>query len=494
MKLRAIGCGAWLLIACCLYFFENQTATRIILAASLLMPVIPTFRRLFFSKDQAQAAAKRTVSRPIVRREEDGPDDLRPYVPGDPVNRIHWKLSAKRDELLFRQPDHSETDAEAAAIMETTAEDNKKSRLKRVLIGLTLTFLALLPLFIVPEINRSLQGLLNRLFEESERVNAYVYDRFPVSPEQSPLGALFCLSLALILYLAAAFLTGSRVMLFCAWAGCALFQVYFGLPLPGWLNAGFFAAFALCMASRPLTKKAALSLLGGLCLISLAVLLLLPGVDEPTEAASEKARDWLSQTLEQTAGVAAEAPDGELETRHTHTQTLTAGDREASPGRTFRLLTEEEAQISQPRWIDYLKIVLLLLLAVALLILPFLPFLLLNARRKKALKARQAFTSDNVNEAVCAIFQQVAAWLESTGHGGGNLPYVAWAERTPAGFKERFRQCALAFEEAAYSDRALDESKREAALALLSDVSQTLFQQADWKQKLRLKYKECLWP
>lgn len=29
--------------------------------------------------------------------------DLRPYRPGDPVRLIHWKLSSKRDELVFRE-------------------------------------------------------------------------------------------------------------------------------------------------------------------------------------------------------------------------------------------------------------------------------------------------------------------------------------------------------------------------------------------------------
>lgn len=29
--------------------------------------------------------------------------DLRPYRPGDPVRLIHWKLSSKRDELIFRE-------------------------------------------------------------------------------------------------------------------------------------------------------------------------------------------------------------------------------------------------------------------------------------------------------------------------------------------------------------------------------------------------------
>lgn len=35
--------------------------------------------------------------------------DLRPYRPGDPVRLIHWKLSSKRDELVFREVLEAET-------------------------------------------------------------------------------------------------------------------------------------------------------------------------------------------------------------------------------------------------------------------------------------------------------------------------------------------------------------------------------------------------
>ena len=39
--------------------------------------------------------------RSFTRQESEEPGDVRPYVPGDPVQRIHWKLSAKKEELLI---------------------------------------------------------------------------------------------------------------------------------------------------------------------------------------------------------------------------------------------------------------------------------------------------------------------------------------------------------------------------------------------------------
>ena len=133
------------------------------------------------------------------------------------------------------------------------------------------------------------------------------------------------------------------------------------------------------------------------------------------------------------------------------------------------------------------------LLTAALVILPFLPFLWLNQRRKKALDARKTFESGNISEAVFYIFQHVIAWLEATGHGEGNAPYAVWRVGLSPDYAERFAACEKLFEEAAYSNHEMKEEDRQQALALLNETEHLLQRQADWKQRLRLKYKECLW-
>ena len=57
----------------------------------------------------------------------------------------------------------------------------------------------------------------------------------------------------------------------------------------------------------------------------------------------------------------------------------------------------------------------------------------------------------------------------------------------------RFRQCAGRGEEAAYSDHVLSEEQRRQALSLLDDTRRFFLARADWREKLRLKYRECLW-
>ena len=121
----------------------------------------------------------------------------------------------------------------------------------------------------------------------------------------------------------------------------------------------------------------------------------------------------------------------------------------------------------------------------------------MNARRKKALAAREAFRSEDVNLAVRAAFQHVVAWLEAAGKGAGNLPYRDWADplsRLVSGeYAALFRPCADLFEQAAYSTHPLSEADRARVLSLLEETERILRSQADRKQRFRLKYVECLW-
>ena len=500
MKKRWFGFSAWLLLACCLYFFENNTGTRAILLCSLLFPLIPPLRFLFFTRDDPEngAAPKPLTVKTYVQRKMEDAEDVRPYAPGDPVRRIHWKLSAKKDELLVR-----ETTAEREGLLEErlvlSPMDSQKARRQRRLSlalagGMVLCVFLLLAL---PQANRGAQALGNRLFAASERVNAYAYSYFPVAENQGVALAAVLAGAALIMLAVLTALQKSRPAALGIMAACTLFQVYFGLAFPIWVNIPLYGLLALFMIKRPISKKGLLACCAAMAIVALLTMLVLPGVDAATEAASETVRDQMSRIAQQLAGAAWEAPEEETETRHVHTQSLHTGDNAARTDREYRLVTVEEEQISMPHWINWLKIILLLLLTVALVSLPFAPFLLINARKKKAQEARKAFDSDRVDQAVCAIFRQVISWLNETGYGAGNLLYRDWADQLPdglpQGYEARFAQCAEDFEEAAYSVHPLPEEKRQRALALLRETETALWAKAKWKQRLRLKYWMCLW-
>ena len=79
------------------------------------------------------------------------------------------------------------------------------------------------------------------------------------------------------------------------------------------------------------------------------------------------------------------------------------------------------------------------------------------------------------------------------GYGKDNAPYAAWNAELAPDYSVRFAACERMFEEAAYSTHEMKEEDRQQALALLNETEQILQQRADWKQRLRLRYKECLW-
>lgn len=568
---RIVGYAVWLLLACVLYFFENNTGTRIVLAASVLLPLIPQVRDVLFSRDGALGEGFRPGIgvHTFTCAEETEPGDVRPFRTGDPVNRVHWKLSAKRGELMIREDRRTEdssygggredssydggtadasygcgttnasydggvADQDDAQSGETARRGittdkaerkniatDKATRKKRLMAGMTALLLILPLTLLIPEIGNGMKALCNRLFDASEAVNTYVYERFPVRDGQSVTAAAAVLILFLSALAGILVLSRSRLMAIGLMAGVVIFQVFFGISFPGWVNVLLFAVFILFMARRPWGRngRTTAGRLGGrngvttaggpwerngmiaaaaaMCVISLAVVLFFPGVDAKTEEASERVRDFFSEISGGNAGSIIETPEGEIETRHVHTQSLTDGLQEARTEREFRMVTEEEEQISIPHWVNYLKIILLFLMTVALLIIPFLPFLWMNARRKKAMEARKVFSSENVSEAVCAIFRQVIAWLEAVNKDAGNLPYREWSEHLaecfPAEYANDFEAGALLFEEAAYSDHTLEEKHREQMMELLNTTEKMLLSEADRKERFRLKYRECLW-
>lgn len=496
---RWIGYGAWLLLAACLYFFENNTGTRVVLLCSLLLPMVPVLRAAFFSPDEPEKDETREslTVRTFDAQEPEDSGDVRRYVPGDSVRRIHWKLSARKDELLVRETDAGEVVCGQEKNV-TRVDAGRKRKVSRQLAasfaaGILLCALLLL---LIPETRHSMRELLNRVFSASEVVNSYVYPRFAVPENQSVLPAVILLLCAVALLLGITAVLRSRLIALGLMAACVLFQMYFGLAFPSWVNILLGILFAGWMLRRPVRRKDWMACGAFILLVTLMTVIFLPGVNADTEAASEKVRDRLTQLAEQIAGTVPESPAGETETRHIHTRSLENGDLEAGTEQEFRLVTVEEEQISMPHWINWVKMILLLLLSVLVVALPFTPFLLLNARKRKARENRKAFASENVSEGIRAIFGQIVLWLETVYPGTENLLFREWAgvlpEELPEGYVERFARCAADYEEAAYSSHPMPEEKRRNAMELLKETETALWNHSNRRQRFYLKYWMCL--
>ena len=351
-------------------------------------------------------------------------------------------------------------------------------------------------LLLLPAARNGLASLANRIMDASEQANAYAYRRIPAAGEPDEGMAAALIGAAGLCLGGALAVRARRVSGLAAAILCAGAQAYFGLPLPAAWNIMLFTLAGILTADRITVRKA-------LCIAAAAAVLagtaaaIRPGVNVPVETASEHVRDLLEPAAEDTAGgLPEEDPDARRETQHTDTRSLTEGDRKTVAERQYRLVTVEKEQISQPEWINYLKIALLLLAASAAVILPFIPAAAVNRRRKKAREARKMFSSPDRNLAVCAMFRHAARYLDKTGHGAGNIPFREWpaalAGNMPEKYVDSFQKCCILFEKAAYSDRELTEEQAEQVRDLLAETERLLYDQAGWRERLRLRYAECL--
>ena len=375
-----------------------------------------------------------------------------------------------------------------------TPDTEKRKKISMILLLTAATAAALL-LLLTPARNGA-AALLNRIMEESEKVNAYVYRRIPVSSTADEGLAGTLLALAGLCLSGAAIIRARKAFAAAAAFICAGVQTYLGLPLSALVNISVYTLLGVLMADRLILRKA-LCLTAAAVLIAGFVAVVWPGVDEGTETVSEYVRDLLEHTAERPAGgTPDDEPEMIRETRHTDTRAVTEGNQGAKTERQYRLITVEEEEISRPEWTDYLKIVLLLLAAAAAVILPFIPVAALNRRRKKAREVRALFDVPDRSKALCAMFRHAAKYLEATGRGAGNRPFREWPEtlrgNMPEKYVDSFEKCCILFEEAAYSDHELTEAQTEQVRGMLAETERLLYDEAGWRERLRLRYTECL--
>lgn len=357
---------------------------------------------------------------------------------------------------------------------------------------------SVLALCLLPAARTGGKFLANRLFAASEAVNAYRYDFFAVPDQASALPAALLLGLALAALLVLAALLHLRAVplgLAFALAGA---EAYFGLTLPPAIQVLLFALLGLGLVQG--TVRSRLPLLAAAAGIFLLVSWLAPGVHARLELRSEAVRDALAPVEQLLGGSDSKTPEEQpLATRRENRLNPEGADGTSDDARNDRLyqhLQQQEQQISRPKRIHYLKIALLAVLILALLTVPFLPFVLYDARRRKALARRAAFASPVYAEAIRAMFAHLNAYLICCGKDGGNRPFSQWVpelERSmPPGYAERYAQGSALFREAAYSTHTMTEAQRDTMQALLLETEQILYQEADLRTRLRLRFAECL--
>lgn len=365
----------------------------------------------------------------------------------------------------------------------------------RMTAALCLAAVVLVLLFLLPAARESLKCLLNRLFSASEAVNTYVYDRFSVAADISPTPALLLLGGPIAVLLLLSFLRKNRLIPFLFALLLAFAEIWLGLTPPPLLNALFFALLMLlALRIRDLRNAGAILLASAVVFFFTSAVF--PGVNAAQEERSELARDRLDVLEQRITGTYAEENSTAQSAREENRLHDAGIKDDTSNDRDYQHLYEQEQQISRPQRVRYLKIILLTLGILALLTLPFAPFLFFNAKRKQSLARRAAFASPDCAEAIRAIFLHLTAYLDACGMGAGNRSFSRWPERLsghmPTDYIREYRYAASLFSEAAYSTHPMTEEQRTNMEKFLDETERILYDEAGWKQKLRLKYVECL--
>ena len=291
--------------------------------------------------------------------------------------------------------------------------------------------------------------LANRMFALSQQSQSYEYDYFTTSGRSAVEAVLWLSILAGTLCA----LWGSKVngILCGMWM---LAMAYFGVA-PGilWLAVLVWTAFLNVLPGphRWLYGLATGVLVAG---IALAVMQIAPEPSKAVSALDDRLRDTLavqSVVYEQTP-VPTEVPEPEI-------------------------VPQPETELEQP---DHgvqkaaLNILFLILAALTLALL-FVPAIIKDRAAKRSEKTRAGVHDPDNAKAIRAMYLYARKW-RALSETAGEIPSQVYA----------------IWQEAAFSDHAMDEAQRETIHAYMQETAEKVWQEANWKKRLTIQYRICL--
>jgi|GEM_PF-506487 len=345
--------------------------------------------------------------------------------------------------------------------------------------------------------------LLQQVFDASEAANRYEYMDLAEAGNVSAsalraAGLSLCMLLA-SLCLAAAFLSPAFGALLAAAA--AAFEVFFGIvPKSAALNAAMFCALILCLfygGGRRLRISAAFIP----AVLAAAVFALtaaaFPGVDAEIERSSELARDRISSYMDETY---ERIETGQVLRRTKHESRFAETPRQNVPetGDLTQMYRDEveREDISLPDVKRKANIPLIILEIIALFLLPFVPFWLLEKRRRKLESMRAGFGSEDISAAVRAMFRHSLDCLEACGLEPGNRDNSCLAGDVASLFSgqlaDSYRKAELCWRKACYSRQLPDENDRDRLFDLVRKSESEALEKSRRSKRFRMKYIDCL--
>ena len=291
--------------------------------------------------------------------------------------------------------------------------------------------------------------LANRIFLRSAQMQSYEYDYFEASGG-SPVEAVLWLS---VLAGSLCALWGNRVSgVLCALHLLAM--AYFGVtPGTAWLTA---LAVAALWSALPGQQRWLHGLLVAVlaAAIALAMTGLLPEPNEAVSALDDHLRDVLAAApvhREQTP-VPTQVPEPEI----------------VPPPRTQREQPDHGVR-------EAMRSILFFLLSALALALLFIPAVIKDRAEKKRALARAGFDDPDHAAAIRAMYLYARRW-RALGAEDREIPpevYAIW-------------------QEAAFSGHTMTRAQREAMHAYMKQTAQQVWQEADRKKRLAIRYRVCL--
>ena len=291
--------------------------------------------------------------------------------------------------------------------------------------------------------------LANRMFERSAQTQSYEYDYF-VTTGESAVEAVLWLS---VLTGALCARWGNKINgALCG--GWMLAMAYFGVT-PGilWLTVLVIAA---CWNVLPGQQRWFHGLIAAVLVaaIALAVTGISPEPNEAVSALDDHLRDVLAAapvSFEQTP-VPTQVPEPEI-------------------------IPPPEVEQEQP---DHgvqkaARNMLFLTLAALALVLLFVPAVIKDRAEKRSEKARAGFDDPDHAAAIRAMYLYAQKWRRLS-----DVPAQIPAE------------VYAIWQEAAYSDHTMEEAQRETVHAYMKETVEKVWQDADWKKRLHIRYRICL--
>lgn len=358
-------------------------------------------------------------------------------------------------------------------------------------------------LALVPSMRAGAMLACNALFTASEAANRYAYIRFALPPQADPAvcGAAFGCWLAWAAGAIAGVAAGSRsaaVPLLTA-VGLAAAQVYLGVVPSAGMQLLLFGCLGaliirdtVCWISWPDLAAASALVLA----LALAVSLLLPGVHPELETRSEQLRDWLSRQWPGGASVpiSEDISPNSMRQESLLTEAETGETQQDQAARSYERQQKYQRDISDPRPVNYLRMILMLLLIVLMLVGPFLPFLWFDRQRRRAAAMREAFDAEDPAQAIAAMFRHVARLMIACGARPDNLGFSMPDDQLdlPAAYRAAYRHGIALWQEAVYSDHPMTAEQKAQMAALLHQTRQLVYERASRRLRFRLQYVECL--